>query len=129
MTKAMAFAATGMTPSKVSSTTIFQVSSVSKAISATVAAIAMTKNHSFDWDTSVGKAWDRFRPNLDNVSGDATIGDSSFLAPACVRRRAASSRISVQRKQIVVPRLIGRLVLIWGFPLSLWLPTDAGFER
>lgn len=90
----MAFAATGMTPSKVSSTTIFQVSSVSKAISATVAAIAMTKDHSFDWDTSVGKAWDRFRPNLDYVSGDATIGDSSFLAPACVRRRAASSRIS-----------------------------------
>src|SRR5688572_24385324 len=34
--------------SKVSSTTIFQVASVSKSISATVAAIAMTKDHSFD---------------------------------------------------------------------------------
>lgn len=50
--------------------TIFQVSSVSKSISAKVAAFAMTKDHSFDWDTPVGKVWDGFHLNLDYVSGD-----------------------------------------------------------
>jgi CubicO group peptidase (beta-lactamase class C family) len=61
--------------SEVRSTTIFQVASVSKSISATVAAIAMTKDRSFDWDTPVSKLWDGFHLNLDYVSGNATIGD------------------------------------------------------
>ncbi|MER8840748.1 serine hydrolase [Mesorhizobium sp. M0684] len=88
--------------SKVSSTTIFQVASVSKSISATVAAIAMTKDHSFDWDTPIGKVWDGFRLNLDYVSGNATIGD--FFAHRSGLPMAAGDELEdlgFQRKQIV----------------------------
>jgi CubicO group peptidase (beta-lactamase class C family) len=88
--------------SKVSSTTIFQVASVSKSISATVAAIAMTKNHSFDWDTPVGKVWDGFHLSLDYVSGNATIGD--FFAHRSGLPMAAGDELEdlgFQRKQIL----------------------------
>lgn len=61
--------------SKVDSMTVFQVASVSKSISATVAAIEMTKNHDVGWDTPVGKVWRSFRLGDKYVSDNATIGD------------------------------------------------------
>ncbi|WP_448950970.1 serine hydrolase [Labrys neptuniae] len=68
--------------SNITSTTIFQIASVSKSITTTVAAVAMTqamkKDNAFDWDTPVAKVWDGFRLGIPYVSGNATIGD--FLA-------------------------------------------------
>lgn len=88
--------------SAVKSTTIFQVASVSKSISATVAAIAMTRNKSFDWDTPVAKVWDGFRLDIPYVSGNATIGD--FFAHRSGLPAAAGDELEdlgFERRQII----------------------------
>ncbi|TIP23199.1 MAG: beta-lactamase family protein [Mesorhizobium sp.] len=82
--------------SKFSSTTIFQLASVSKSISATVAAIAMTKDHSFDWHTTDGKVWDGFRLNrlcLGQRHHRPSKRPLPDLASRSQQRRALSARV------------------------------------
>jgi CubicO group peptidase (beta-lactamase class C family) len=60
--------------------TVFQTASVSKSISATVAAIAMTESQgqnkkNISWDDPVRKYLQDFRLNTQYVSDNATIGD------------------------------------------------------
>jgi hypothetical protein len=71
-------------------------------------AMAMTKDHSFDWDTPVDKVGDDFRPNLDRVSDNAPPGD--FFVHRGGLRPAADNELDdlgSQRKHIVLSRLIG----------------------
>jgi CubicO group peptidase (beta-lactamase class C family) len=82
------------TGDKVDDSTLFEIASMSKPISATVIAKALTDDPNLSWSSAVHDLLPTFEMGDPYVTAHATVGDYSRIAPASRPAAATTSRTS-----------------------------------